>query len=153
MTATDLRIRDIEPAGPLFEGAIAVYGDAFAEPPYSDLDRGREVRARIRDTHRHRKGFRFLIAESEGAVLGMAYGYRGEDGQWWHDAVARWLGPRKSAEWLSDAYEVVEVAVAPAAQGRGISKAARSAPPCSAPAPTAAPTSSTTASASSTSPR
>lgn len=123
MTATDLRIRDIEPAGPLFEGAIAVYGDAFAEPPYSDLDRGREVRARIRDTHRHRKGFRFLIAESEGAVLGMAYGYRGEDGQWWHDAVARWLGPRKSAEWLSDAYEVVEVAVAPSAQGRGIGAA------------------------------
>lgn len=124
MTATTVRIRAIEPHGPLFEGAIAVYGDAFAEPPYSDLDRGREVRARIRDTHRYRKGFRFLIAESaDGEVCGMAYGYHGEDGQWWHDAVVRWVGPRVAAVWLSDAYEVVEVAVAPDAQGRGVGSA------------------------------
>jgi ribosomal protein S18 acetylase RimI-like enzyme len=123
VTSTAVRIRAIDPSGPLFEGAIVVYADAFARPPYSDLDRGREVRARIRDTHRHRKGFRFFIAEDNGAVLGMAYGYHGEDGQWWHDAVARWIGPRLAERWLSDAFEVVEVAVAPAAQGQGIGTA------------------------------
>ncbi len=123
MTATTFRIRSIEPIGPLFEGAIDVYADAFAEPPYSDLDRGREVRARIRDTHRYRRGFTFLIAEANGAVCGMTYGYHGEDGQWWHDAVARHLGHPRAQEWLGDAYEVVEVAVAPGAQGRGIGTA------------------------------
>ncbi|GIW13141.1 MAG: hypothetical protein KatS3mg062_0580 [Tepidiforma sp.] len=30
---------------------------------------------------------------------------------------------KRSAEWLSDAYEVVEIAVAPAAQGQGIGTA------------------------------
>lgn len=123
MSTTTLRIHEIAPHGPLFEGAITVYGDAFAEPPYSDLDRGREVRSRIRDSHRYRTGFRFLVAELGSAVCGMAYGYRGADGQWWHDAVARWLGPQKTAQWLSDAYEIVEVAVAPTAQRQGIGTA------------------------------
>lgn len=123
MTATHVRVREIEPLGPLFEGAIAVYADAFALPPYRDLDRGREVSARIRETHRFRTGFRFLIAEDNGVVCGMAYGYRGEDGQWWHDAVARWLGPAASEAWLTDSYEVVELAVHPSAQRRGIGTA------------------------------
>ena len=33
-------IQDLSARGPLFEGAIRVYGEAFAEPPYSDPDRG-----------------------------------------------------------------------------------------------------------------
>lgn len=110
--------------GPLFEGAIAVYGDAFARPPYSDPDRGREVKQRLRDTHSVRAGFRGFIAVLEsGRVGGMCYGYHSERGQWWHDTVRSAIARSQSDRWLSDAYELVEVAVAPATQDRGIGRA------------------------------
>jgi ribosomal protein S18 acetylase RimI-like enzyme len=106
--------------GPLFDGAVRVYGDAFAEPPYLDPDRGAEVRDRLRTTHSKRRGFRALAAIDGPNVVGMAYGYHGEKGQFWHDAVARRLGREGEARWLDDAYELVEIAVAPGFQSRGI---------------------------------
>ncbi len=117
----DWSIRSIPAHGPLFEGAIAVYGEAFGQPPYSDPDRGREVRERMRDTHASRPGFRFLVAcVGTERVVGMAYGYHGSFGQWWHDTVARALKPLEAAEWLGDSYELVEIAVHPAVQSQGI---------------------------------
>jgi GNAT superfamily N-acetyltransferase len=115
----------IEPAyGPLFEGAIAVYGDAFAEPPYSDPDRGQEVRRRIREVHFHREEYRAYAAVLDDAVVaGMTYGYRGRKGQWWHDEVRKRLSRQAYREWLSDCFELVELAVAPAWQGHGIGSA------------------------------
>lgn len=111
-------------SGPLFEGAIRVYGDAFAEPPYSDPDRGREVRQRLQNVHRSRPGFRGLIARTnDGRVAGMCYGYRGEPGQWWHDTVRRELTSEQARQWLDDSYELVEIAVDPAFQGHGIGTA------------------------------
>jgi ribosomal protein S18 acetylase RimI-like enzyme len=110
--------------GPLFEGAIAVYSAAFAEPPYSDPDRGEEIRTRMRETHSVREGFRAfcaLVAPRE--VAGMVYGYHGAPGQWWHDTVAAAIPRSVAQEWLSDSYEVVEVAVAPQCQGAGIGSA------------------------------
>lgn len=110
--------------GPLFEGAIAVYGQAFALPPYRDPDRGVELRYRIVQVHQHRPGYRALIATGAGGeVVGMTYGYHGEPGQWWHDTVRAALEPAQAETWLSDAYELVEVAVAPSWQGQGIGTA------------------------------
>lgn len=117
----------VQPAptnGPLFEGAIRVYGEAFARPPYSDPDRGREVRQRMRDVHALRKGFRLLVATDEqGGVVGMIYGYHGADGQWWHDTVVKEVSAEQSDHWLADSYELVEVAVDPGHQDRGIGSA------------------------------
>ncbi len=110
--------------GPLFEGAIAVYGEAFALPPYSDPDRGREVRARLREVHAYREGFRSLCAvTSSGEVVGMTYGYRGQRGQWWHDTVVAAVDAGTAARWFSDSYELVEIAVHPRWQGQGIGTA------------------------------
>ncbi|MEX2080696.1 MAG: hypothetical protein WEC33_03695, partial [Dehalococcoidia bacterium] len=58
----NLRFERLPLSGPTFDGAIAVYGEAFARPPYSDADRGREVRAPLLDTHSERAGFRGLVA-------------------------------------------------------------------------------------------
>lgn len=117
----DWSISSIPASGPLFEGAIAVYGESFSRPPYSDPDRGVEIRQRIRDTHAHRPGFKFLVAcTGPERVAGMAYGYHGSNGQWWHDTVVRALTPAAAAEWLGDSYELVEIAVHPAVQGYGI---------------------------------
>ncbi|HEY5477435.1 MAG TPA: GNAT family N-acetyltransferase [Tepidiformaceae bacterium] len=110
--------------GPLFEGAIAVYGDAFALPPYSDPDRGEDVAERIRSDHSHRPGFRALVAvDDDGEVAGMTYGYRGIRGQWWHDTVAREIPRAAAKDWLTDSYELVEIAVAPECQGEGVGSA------------------------------
>ena len=123
--------RCIEPfpeGGPLFEGAIAVYAEAFAPPPYSDPDRGEEIRYRLQRLHRDRVGFRGFIAMGEAeergvpphGVVGMTYGYRSQKGQWWRDAVARELDRRARRRWLGNAYELVEIAVHPDFQSRGI---------------------------------
>lgn len=110
--------------GPLFEGAIDVYSRAFAEPPYSDPDRGEEIRSRMLEVHCFRTGYRAFCATGEdGRVQGMIYGYHGGPGQWWHDTVAAALPRAAAGRWLLDSYEVVEVAVAPESQGRGIGAA------------------------------
>ena len=56
------RIVELPKHGPLFEGAIAVYGDAFGEPPYSDPDRGNEIRSRMKDYHGRRAGYEAFAA-------------------------------------------------------------------------------------------
>jgi ribosomal protein S18 acetylase RimI-like enzyme len=110
--------------GPLFEGAIGVYGRAFAEPPYSDPDRGDEIRGRLQETHSHRIGFRAYTAVlQDGQVVGMIYGYRGAAGQWWHDMVGAQLSRDLAAKWTADSYELVEVAVDPEYQSQGIGEA------------------------------
>ncbi|MBI2765187.1 MAG: GNAT family N-acetyltransferase [Chloroflexi bacterium] len=110
--------------GPLFEGAIAVYGEAFIQPPYCDPDRGKDVRKRIREIHAHRDEYRAFAAVREDATIaGMIYGYHGRKGQWWHETVRRQLPHSLYSHWLGDCYELVEVAVAPRFQGLGIGRA------------------------------
>jgi ribosomal protein S18 acetylase RimI-like enzyme len=58
--------------------------------------------------------------DERGNAIGMAYGYKGGRGQWWTDQVARKLSPQSQGHWLASHYEVVEVAVHPKAQRRGI---------------------------------
>ncbi|GAB4320693.1 MAG: GNAT family N-acetyltransferase [Dehalococcoidia bacterium] len=119
-----VRIEPMPINGPLFEGAIAVYGQAFALPPYSDPGRGVELRYRIVQVHSHRPGYRAFVATRDGReIIGMIYGYRGEPGQWWHDTVNAALPPPVAEAWLSDSYELVEVAVAPSCQGQGVGTA------------------------------
>ena len=127
----------IEPfptSGPRFEGAIAVYGEAFARPPYRDKDRGAEVRQRMQEQHRQYPAFRsFCAMHSSGRVVGMIYGYRGARGQWWHDTVSAGFSPALRTTWLANSYELCEVAVSPAFQSFGIGRAliARLLEPCS----------------------
>jgi ribosomal protein S18 acetylase RimI-like enzyme len=113
-------IQPLPTRGPLFEGAIGVYADAFAEPPYSDPDRGREIHQRMQDTHGSRDGFHAYAAVLHGKVIGMIYGYRGANGQWWHDTVVRQLPPNLASRWMGDSYELVELAVQPESQGQGV---------------------------------
>ncbi|MEP7216016.1 MAG: GNAT family N-acetyltransferase [Anaerolineaceae bacterium] len=120
----NLEVIPLPTSGPLFEGAIRVYADAFSEPPYSDPDRGNEIRDRLRGEHSRRLGFRALAAAGSGErVAGMIYGYRGLSGQWWHDTVARALPTNRAMDWLADSYELVELAVDPRFQRQGIATA------------------------------
>ena len=52
-------------------------------------------------------------------LLGLAYGFPLRPGQWWRDTVAARLGAAASRRWLDDGFELAELHVLPAQQGRG----------------------------------
>jgi GNAT superfamily N-acetyltransferase len=71
--------------------------------------------------HTDRRDFVFLVARDADEVIGFAYGYTGEEGQWWNDHVARALTSELRAEWLEPPhFEVVELHVRPSRQRRGV---------------------------------
>jgi GNAT superfamily N-acetyltransferase len=103
-------------------GILDVFSAAFAGPPYHE---GLPDTARFNATltrHSRYTGFCCYIAEEGvgGRVVGFTYGYAALPGGWWYDLVAAALPPAGVARWMSDAFEFVELAVHPAAQGQGI---------------------------------
>jgi ribosomal protein S18 acetylase RimI-like enzyme len=117
-------VQPLEINGPLFEGAISVYREAFARPPYNDRARAAEVKRRILHDHMPREGFAaFVAVHHTGPVIGVTYGHQGRPGQWWHDTVDAELSREAARQWLRDSYELVEVAVEPAYQSLGIGRA------------------------------
>ena len=59
--------------------------------------------------------------DADGRLIGLAYGYRGQPGQWWHEQVRAGLQARRaSTEQLDDYFELTELHVRPASQGSGI---------------------------------
>jgi ribosomal protein S18 acetylase RimI-like enzyme len=72
--------------------------------------------------HLERDGFRFVAEhDAAGRLAGIAYGYRGAAGQWWHDRVAAAMDETTRARWLAPAhFEFVELAVRADLRRRGI---------------------------------
>ncbi|AHI00085.1 GNAT family N-acetyltransferase [Kutzneria viridogrisea] len=75
--------------------------------------------------HMVRIGWRCVGAvDSQGALVGICYGYQGANGQWWHEQVRRGLSavasPPVVDEWMRDYYELTELHVSPQSQGQGI---------------------------------
>jgi ribosomal protein S18 acetylase RimI-like enzyme len=72
--------------------------------------------------HVDRDGFRFVAEQDDnGRLAGIAYGYRGETGQWWHDMVAAEMTADQRRTWLAPGhFELAELAVRPDLRGRGI---------------------------------
>jgi len=72
--------------------------------------------------HLDREGLVAVAALDEQRLVGIAYGYQGAPGQWWHDHVRAAMGPRLAKEWLRDAFEVCELHVRPAFQQQGVGR-------------------------------
>ncbi|GAA3516955.1 GNAT family N-acetyltransferase [Actinocatenispora rupis] len=100
----------------------AVYHAAFE--PYGEDDGTAETfRERSLPSHAGRTDFRCVAAVEDDALLGFGYGYQGARGQYWTDRVAG-LAPADVVDsWLGGHFEVVELAVLPPEQGRGIGTA------------------------------
>ena len=105
---------------------LAIYADAM-DAEAALLPGRRELMRR----HASYPDFRALQMRASGypghdrrAVLGFSYGFHGEPGQWWYDAVtaalSRTIGPSLTAGWLADCFEVAEVHVRKDQQHRGI---------------------------------
>jgi ribosomal protein S18 acetylase RimI-like enzyme len=72
--------------------------------------------------HLERPGFRFVADHDQsGQLAGIAYGYRGAAGQWWHDLVSGAIDDAARARWLAPGhFEFVELAVRSDLRRRGI---------------------------------
>lgn len=117
------RLEPLPLDGPIFDGAIAVYAEAFARAPYFDDDRGEDVRRRLIGYEWLRPGYNGVVALTDaGEVGGLGYAYTGCPGQWWYDTVASQLDRSTKQRWMSDCCELVELAVAPELQGKGVGR-------------------------------
>src|SRR4051794_33207978 len=89
----------------------AVFGDV------ADHETWRE---RVWDGHVRREGFRLARAyDEERGLVGFAYGYTGQPGQWWTDSVRKALQPAIAEEWVGGHFELVSIGVVPAARRMG----------------------------------
>lgn len=118
------RIRQIDRRGFLRRlNALLTTYEAAMLPPAGQLP-GRHM---IMERHAGHPEFRAFIAEHSRQVVGFGYGFHGESGQWWHDVVreelTRTSGSEHARHWLDDAWEVAELHVHPAFQGRGLGRA------------------------------
>jgi ribosomal protein S18 acetylase RimI-like enzyme len=79
-------------------------------------------RAGLWDRHVTRAGFRLVRAYDDRALVGFAYGYTGERGQWWTDRMARLLDPGVAEDWLGGHFELVSIGVLQGQRGSGIGR-------------------------------
>lgn len=96
---------------------LDVYAEAMQVSPASAKNR-----RSILSSHLDRKGLEVVAAVDDDALVGIGYGYLGSPGQWWHDQVREVLTIEASRSWLDGAFEVCELHVRPAAQGRGLGR-------------------------------
>jgi GNAT superfamily N-acetyltransferase len=97
------------------DDVLAVYAAAM-EVPYGVA----LARRGILLSHLDRRDLQAVAALEDDELVGVAYGYRGEPGQWWHDQVAAALSREQRKRWLKDAFEVCELHVLPDHQGIGL---------------------------------
>lgn len=99
--------------------------DAAAEVYGAAMQRAADLVMQRRDImagHIDRAGFVAAVARHGGVLVGFGYGYHGRPGEWWHDVVAAALGREAARTWLSDAFELAELHVAPEHQGVGVGR-------------------------------
>lgn len=106
---------------PYVKSIIDIYREAFGQAPYFKNDAEVRAFAAIFPRHMQRPGFRCVVAREEETqvILGFAYGYTGAAKQWWHDLVVQKMTPAEAEYWMTDVFEVVELAVYPAVHGHG----------------------------------
>jgi len=105
----------------LHEGSAADRWASLVWPVYrhvfDDLPDERTWRADLWDRHCARAGFRLATATLDGDLVGFAWGYTGQRGQWWSDQVDAALPDL--AHLVGGHFELVELAVLPHARGTG----------------------------------
>ena len=107
---------DGDAAGSYAEPVFALYDRVFGDFP--DQDAWRE---QMYDRHRVRADFRLAVALDDDRLVGFAWGYRGDRGQYWPDLVAEKL-PDIAADWVGGHFEFVELAVEPTSRGNGLGR-------------------------------
>lgn len=74
------------------------------------------------EKHSNRAGFRLARARIDDHLVGFAYGYTGQAGQWWTDRAKSVLDPEVADDWLGGHFELVSIGVVPRVRGRGVGR-------------------------------
>ncbi|TCO30091.1 acetyltransferase (GNAT) family protein [Kribbella steppae] len=102
----------------------AVYLSAFGAPGYDeDAARAEEFGNEQLPLHSQRDGFKLVAARSDDRIVGFAYGFTGQRGQWWSERVAEAAPAEIVEEWVGGHFEIVDLAVMVEAQGQGLGSA------------------------------
>lgn len=107
----------------VLDSLVTIYAAAMSAAPEEV-----PVRLSIMERHAGNPGFRALAVSSgdPARIVAFTYGFRGVNGQWWHDVVRAGItataGPAIAADWLDYVLEVAEVHVHPDFQARGIGR-------------------------------
>jgi ribosomal protein S18 acetylase RimI-like enzyme len=109
-----VQLLDHHAAGPYEAGVLDVWVQAFG--PVDDV---RGWTGATWNRHRSRADYRLAVAEEGRRVVGFAWGYTGQPGQYWPDLVSTTLGAAVDG-WVGGHFEFVELAVAPGARRRGL---------------------------------
>jgi GNAT superfamily N-acetyltransferase len=101
---------------------VEIYRQAFSQPPYNEGEGGAIRFAAALERHHNREGFRCVVARpgDDRSIVGFTFGYTARQGHWWRDTVASTMEPAEVNFWLSDCFELAELALLPAYQGLGI---------------------------------
>jgi ribosomal protein S18 acetylase RimI-like enzyme len=105
------------------ESLLAVYAAAMQPEPVQ-----LPGRLSIMERHSGYPGFRAIVASAEPdtQIVAFSYGFRGKQGQWWHDVVRSAISARAGSAavttWLADPLEIAEVHVRPEFQHQGIGR-------------------------------
>ncbi len=75
------------------------------------------------ERHAARDGFRLAASIEDDQVIGFAWGYIGQLGQYWSDLVHDALPPEIVSQWVGGHFEIVELAVLPAHRRNGLGQA------------------------------
>jgi ribosomal protein S18 acetylase RimI-like enzyme len=122
--AIEVRILPVEQLEEASDALASVYLAAFAEPPYFETEQGAASVAQAFLRHRANPavGFRCCVAREPagGEFAGFIYGFAHAPGTRRYDLLQAQMPPELAADWLADAYDVVELAVAPDFRRQGI---------------------------------
>jgi len=72
--------------------------------------------------HRTYEGFKGVVLLNKTELVGFAYGYHSLPGQYYHGLLSKALNPQEYDQWLTDCFEVVELAVDPDFRRQGHAK-------------------------------
>jgi GNAT superfamily N-acetyltransferase len=97
------------------DAVFPVYDAVFGDRPDED-----DWRTEMFERHCAREGFRVAAALDRDRLVGFAWGYVGQRGQYWSDRVVAALPSEVTNEWVGDHFEFVELAVLPAARRAGL---------------------------------
>jgi ribosomal protein S18 acetylase RimI-like enzyme len=109
-----VRLHGRAAAAALRDDVATVWGDAFG--PIEDMTAWVDE---TWDRHRSREDYRLVTAHDTQGCAGFSWGYTGRRGQFWPDLITEAVGSPLDG-WVGGHFELVEMAVATRARGRGI---------------------------------
>jgi ribosomal protein S18 acetylase RimI-like enzyme len=115
-----LTVTSPEEAARVAGDVVEVYRAAFAAPPYSEGEEEVAAFAGRLPVDAARADFKLVLVLDAGDIAGFAYGYTGRRGGRLVDLVYERAPLDIARQWAGGHWELVDLAVHPDAQGRGL---------------------------------